>query len=139
MYARGIVFDNCISNSTSFRMWFVLLTDGQDTTSQSTLQETCAYLAQLNAQLGGIARFVFIGVKLDGNATRELQSLDAAAGLMSTFRTVSNLATVGAIFQEIAASISAEHLRVTGVQQRYAHICDGTRNCPGGHGLKPVW
>jgi hypothetical protein len=30
-------------------------------------------------------------------------------------------------------------LRVTGVQQRYAHICDGTRNCPGGHGLKPAY
>jgi hypothetical protein len=100
----GADFSDAIPN-----FWVVILTDGADTSSKTSLKDACDLLAKIDAELGSLnlVKILLIGVELEGEALRNMEQLARAGGSSTVYENLRDTQSIRSKFHEISLQIRA--------------------------------
>ena len=89
--------------------WVVILTDGADTSSKTSLKDACELLAKIDAELGrlNLVKILLIGVELQGDALRNMQQLAKAGGSSTVYENLRDTQSIKSKFHDISLQIRA--------------------------------
>jgi hypothetical protein len=89
--------------------WLVVLTDGADTSSKTSLKDACELLAKIDAELGrlNLIKILLIGVELQGNALRNMEQLARAGGSSAAYENLRDAQSIRSKFHDISLQIRA--------------------------------